>query len=45
MAFAALREQAVTIHVGAKPTVAEYRVGSVRDVQKLLRRMTAALAS
>ena len=45
MAFAELRERAVTIHVGRKPTVAEYRVGSVRDVQKLLRRMAAALAS
>ena len=45
MAFAALRRRAVTIHVGTKPTVAEYRVSGVRDVQAILRRMTSALAS
>jgi len=45
MAFAALRGRALTIHVGAKPTVAEYRVSGVRDVQALVRRMASAMAS
>jgi trehalose 6-phosphate phosphatase len=45
MAFAALRGRALTIHVGSKPTAAEYRVRGVRDVQALLHRMVTALAS
>jgi trehalose-phosphatase len=45
MAFAALRGRALTIHVGARPTAAEYRVRSVRDVQALLQRMASAVAS
>jgi len=45
MAFEALRDRALTIHVGAKPTAAEYRVRSVRDVQKLLHRLASAVTS
>jgi trehalose-phosphatase len=45
MAFAALRGRALTIHVGSKPTAAEYRVRGVRDVQALLHRMVSALNS
>jgi trehalose-phosphatase len=45
MAFAALRDRALTIHVGARRTAAEYRVRGVRDVQALLHRMVSALAS
>ena len=45
MAFAALRDRALTIHVGARPTAAEYRVRSVRDVQKLLHRLASAVTS
>lgn len=45
MAFAALRDRAVTIHVGTKRTAAEYRVRGVRDVQTLLHRMASAVAS
>jgi len=44
-AFAALRGRALTIHVGAKPTAAEYRVRGVRDIQKLLHRLASAVAS
>jgi len=45
MAFAALRDRALTIHVGARPTAAEYRVRSVRDVQTLLHRLATAVSS
>ena len=45
MAFAALRGRALTIHVGARPTAAEYRVRGVREIQALLHRMVAALDS
>lgn len=45
MAFTALRNRALTIHVGARPTAAEYRVASVRDVQALLHRMASAVDS
>jgi len=45
MAFAALRDRALTIHVGARPTAAEYRVRSVRDVQALLHRLASAVTS
>lgn len=44
-AFAALRGRALTIHVGTRPTAAEYRVRGVREVQALLHRMAAALDS
>jgi len=45
MAFAALRDRALTIHFGARPTAAEYRVRSVRDVQTLLHRLATAVSS
>ncbi len=45
MAFAALRGRALTIHVGARPTAAEYRVRGVREVQTLLNRMASAVTS
>jgi trehalose-phosphatase len=45
MAFEALRGRALTIHVGTKPTVAEYRVRGVRDIQALLHRMASACTS
>jgi trehalose-phosphatase len=45
MAFATLRGRALTIHVGTRPSAAEYRVRGVREVQALLHRMVAALDS
>jgi trehalose-6-phosphatase len=45
MAFAALRDRALTIHVGSRPTAAEYRVRGVREVQALLQRMASTLTS
>jgi len=45
MAFTALRGRALTIHVGARPTAAEYRVRGVREVQTLLNRLAAAVAA
>lgn len=45
LAFAALRGRALTIHVGAKPTAAEYCVRGVREVQTLLHRLAAAVTA
>jgi trehalose-phosphatase len=45
LAFAALRGRALTVHVGARPTAAEYRVSGVREVQTLLHRLAAAVTA